>query len=845
MSEALPIAQIIPQLIASLSRTPFALVHAPTGSGKSTALPLALLQAPWLRLNDQKIILLQPRRLAAYAIAQRMADLIGEPLGQTVGYKIRLEERASSATRLLVVTEGILTAMLQSDPTLEGYGVVLFDEFHERSLAGDLALTLCREAQALFRTDLRMVLLSATPDVEAAQRFFSELPVLSSEGRTFPIEIRYLGAPQGYLAEAVAAAIMRAVREEEGSLLVFLPGMREIKHVEERLRGLDVSKGNVDILPLHGQLPKEAQRRALLPSPSGRRKIVLATNVAETSVTIEGIRLVIDAGLARANRFSPASGMNRLETVPISKASAEQRAGRAGRLSPGLCYRLWTARDQEQKQNREIPEIYQTDLAPLALDIAAWGAQDWRDLRWLDPPPDGAWKQACALLVSLGAIEHSTTGMRLTAHGKSIHVCGVHPRLGHMMLHSGGQRACDLAALLSERDSYRGRERDVDLCNRMHALEVYRAGHQLRDFDKATLERAIEQSDRWYSLVRKVKARGESPAPADSLADIGELLALAYPDRVAQRRDARGAYLLSNGRGATLDERDALAGEPYLAVAEIDDAKPHGRILLAAPLPAAAILVGKLGVCTEERIVSWNPEMASVIARREQRFGSLIVQSTPWTDAPAELIHACLLDKLSEGKFSALNWTQQALQWRERLAFLAHVLPEQWRALDDASLLMLLREYLDCGAAPIVRLADLGKIDLHSLMQTSLSREQCTELDRLAPVSISLPSGNRANIDYTDPETPKASARLQELFGMQQTPVLAGAVSLTLQLLSPGQRPIQVTRDLQNFWRTTYKEVRKELYGRYPRHYWPEDPYTAEATAKTKKRMDRERAGGN
>ncbi|GAB1722985.1 MAG: ATP-dependent RNA helicase HrpB [Nitrospira sp.] len=808
------------------------LLTAQPGAGKTTRVPLALLDEPWLA--GQKLIMLEPRRLAARAAATYMAASLGEPVGQTVGYRIRHESRVSAATRIEVVTEGVLTRLLQHDPSLAGYGLVIFDEFHERSLHADLGLAFARESQRLFREDLRLLVMSATLDCAAVTALLPEATTISCEGRLFPVTTQYLDRPiDEHLEPAVVRSIRQALALEPGSLLVFLPGMAEIRRVERQLRE---SRLNPDIIiaPLHGELPQDEQEQAIRPAPPGRRKIVLATSIAETSLTIEGVRVVIDAGLMRVPRFDPRTGLTRLDTIRVTQDAADQRRGRAGRLEPGTCYRLWTNAEHQALLPRRPPEILEADLAPLALDLAEWGVRDATELSWLDPPPAGALAQARDLLRQLGALDAQDA---LTAHGRRLAHVTVHPRLAHMMVAAVplglGSLACDLAALLSERDILQGGPgwRNADLRLRIEALHGNKEHLAGATINQAGCERVRRASDQWQRQLRL-----GSPSGKD-IDQIGILLTFAYPDRVAQRlAGSEGRYRLANGRGAAFQGHQSLSQDEYLVVAQLDGTGDWARILAAAPVRLQDLeRYCAAQICSVD-LLEWDDRSESVRARRQRRFGQLILEDRAAHEPDQAQVTAALLTGLRRAGLAALPWTKEQQQWRARAAFLHRVDPA-WPDLSNDSLTKNLEQWLGPFLSGLTSLAQLRRIDLQAPLDSLLTWQQRQELLRLAPTHITVPSGSHVRLDYEHGDSPVLAVRLQEMFGCQETPRIAGGtVPIMVHLLSPAGRPVQVTKDLASFWRSAYQDVKKELRGRYPRHHWPDDPLTAQPTNRTKRR---------
>jgi ATP-dependent helicase HrpB len=804
--ESLPVDESLPRLKAVLAERTAAVLVAPPGAGKTTRVPLALLDAPWLK--GRKIVMQEPRRLAARAAARRMAATLGEQVGETVGYRVRLDSKIGPRTRIEVVTDGLFLRLLQDDPSLENVGCVIFDELHERGLESDLAFALVRESQGALREDLRVIAMSATLDPGPVSQRLGGAPMVESAGRMFPVETRYLDREaMGRIEDTVASAVRNALAAEGGSALVFLPGVGEIRRVEERLAGL---AANIDVVPLYGDLSPADQDRAISPSPPGRRKVVLATSIAETSLTIEGVRLVIDGGLMRVPRFSPRSGMTRLETVRVSQASADQRRGRAGRLEPGICYRLWTEESQRGLLPFTPPEILDADLAPLALELAAWGVADAATLPWLTPPPVASLLTARELLLDLGAIDQAGG---ITPHGRAMVRLGQHPRLAHLVIKGRelgqGRVAALLTAILGERDFLRlpPGQRDVDLRHRVDIALTGKAPRQIAETARRIAPR---------------EAKNETP----DLAMTGSLLALAYPDRIGRRRaGTAGRYLLSGGRGAVLPEGDAMANEEFLVVADLDGSAQDSRIFLAAPITAREIEDLYADRIVQEEIVEWRD---SVVARRRRRLGALVLEDKPLNKPDPEKVKAAMLTGLRQ---RGLPWTDELRAWRQRIAFLRQ-LDQSWPDLSDAALAASLDDWL----APFVDGA-ARRIDFAEALKALVPWEQQRQLDKLAPTHIEVPSGSRIPVDYGNPAEPTLSVRLQEMFGLTDTPRIAGGkVPVTIHLLSPARRPVQVTRDLASFWKTAYRDVKAELKGRYPKHYWPDDPLIAVPTARAKPR---------
>ncbi len=831
----LPVDAVLPRLCQTLEQQTRVVLQAPPGAGKTTRVPLALLDAPWLR--GRRIIMLEPRRLATRAAAHFMARSLGETVGQRVGYRVRLDSRVGPQSRIEVVTEGVLTRMLQRDPALAGVGLVIFDEFHERNLQADLGLALCLEAQAALREDLRIVVMSATLDGEALCRLMDDAPLIRSEGRCYPVAIRHLpparsrralSPARAEVVEQAALAVQRALAEESGSVLLFLPGAREIKRLATQLKS--VVPADVVVAPLYGNLPQEAQERAIAPAPPGRRKVVLATNIAETSLTIEGIRIVIDTGLVRVPKFEPRSGMTRLETVVLSRASAEQRAGRAGRLEAGVCYRLWP--EGQHLVPHAEPEIRVADLAPLVLELAQWGTQDPAELAWLDPPASAGVAQARALLVRLEAL---TPQGQITTHGEQIAALGLHPRLAHMLLKARalglGALACDLAALLSERDLLRsgaGSDRDADIHSRLLVV----LGEQGGQVDRGALKHVERSARQWRQLLGV-----DTPTDRSRLSMAGVLLGFAYPDRIARRREGSdGRFLLANGRGARFAHSDRLAQADYLAVAQLEGGEGEACIVLAAELEHSALQSHFADQIEAQTFVRWEAAEAAVSARRQLRLGAVVVAERQLEQVEPEAVVEAMLEGVRQLGIAALPWTQQSRQWQARVALLHELDRGQWPDVSDAALGASIDHWLAPFLNGVSRQAQLQKIDLMAALGSLLSWDQQQRLEALAPTHITVPSGSRIVLDYST-TPPVLAVRLQEMFGAQQTPTLAGGrVAVVLHLLSPARRPLQVTQDLAGFWRGSYHEVKKEMKGRYPKHPWPDDPLQALPTTRAKPR---------
>ena len=814
----LPVSEAVPRLASALTASGAAVLEAPPGAGKTTLVPLMLLEQPWLR--EKRTIVLEPRRLATRMAARRMALMLGEEVGGTVGYRTRLDTRVGARTRIEVVTEGILIRMLHNDAALDGVGLVIFDEFHERSLDGDLGLALALEAKRALREDLRLLVMSATLDGAPVARLLGGAPEIASAGKMFPVTTRHLDRPPlERIEDAVAETVRRVLREESGSLLVFLPGIREIRRVERRLVESELGS-KIHVTPLYGDLAQSEQDAAIAPAPAGTRKVVLATSIAETSLTIDGVRVVIDAGLMRRPRFDPRTGMTRLVTVRVSQAAAEQRRGRAGRLEPGICYRLWPEYEQALLPPFTPPEILEADLAPLALELARWGNSDPAALAFLDPPPSAAFNQARGLLRELDALGAAGA---ITPHGRAMAAIGFHPRLAHMILKARerghGGLACDIAALLSERDILKAGPgaRRSDLRLRLELLQE-RAG--------ATVRAQAVQFRRQLAIGKEA---GDPHAT-------GSVVALAYPDRIAQRRGAAGSFRLANGSGAELPTTDPLADEEFLAIAELDGDTRNARIFLAAPISRAEI--EDLFAAHIERIDSivWDRREDAVLARRQERLEALVLRHTALRQPPPEAVRAALIEGIREMGLDALPWTQEARGLRARVGFLRRV-ESGWPDLSDGVLAETLETWLGPYLDGITRRNQLERVDLLGALKAQMPWELQRKLDSEAPTHIVVPSGSRIAIDYESGEVPILAVRLQEMFGLARTPAVAGGrVPLLLYLLSPAGRPLQVTRDLRGFWATSYSTVRAEMRGRYPKHPWPEDPLTEPPTRRAKRR---------
>lgn len=835
--DELPITEILAALRETLARHPAAVLQAPPGAGKTTGVPLALLTEPWL--GSRRIVMLEPRRLATRAAALRMAELNGEAVGQTVGYRMRMDSRVGPGTRIEVVTEGVFTRMLQSDPGLSDTGLVIFDEFHERSLEADLALALCREVQGVLHRDLRLLVMSATLETAPVAALLDQAPVLKCEGRVFPVETRYRGRPSGTALEtAVAATVIESVSEGQGSILVFLPGAGEIRRVADRLARASLP-ANWQLTPLFGNLPYEAQKRAIAPSPAGRHKIVLATAIAETSLTIDGIRVVVDSGLSRLPNFDPVSGLTRLVTLPVTRASADQRRGRAGRMAPGICYRLWPREQQAGLVPHARPEILEADLASLVLELALWGVGDPSCLQWLDPPPSTAVQQARQLLTELQALDRDG---RITTHGREMARLPLHPRLAHMVLMAPSEPerglACDVAALLSERDilQFPPGEGDADLDLRLSALARWRRGGDAASGSGRLNAGACRRVRKVARSLRGRLAISAAIAPPEHAS---RLLAWAYPDRIAQRRPGQtGRFLLSGGRGAFLDLAQPLASADYLVAPALDGERRNARIFLAAAIGLEDLQAQFSGQLQWVEHVDWDADRQMVVAEKRLQLGALIFRTEALSGGAETQRMAALLKGIRSAGLECLPWTRRLRAWQARVLFLRRLSADDrtWPDVSDAGLVISLEAWLAPYLEGLSSLKGLKKVDLKAALEGRLTWRQQRQLDRLAPTHLVVPSGSRRPIDYSG-DVPILAVRIQELFGTLETPAIAdGRHPLLLHLLSPAGRPAQITRDLAGFWQNSYPAVRKELKGRYPKHAWPEDPRAAPPTARVRPR---------
>ncbi len=845
---SLPVEECLDTLKQHLAARDEVLLQAPPGAGKTTLVPLALLDEAWL--DGRKILMLEPRRIATRAAAQRMASLLGETPGQTVGYRMRLESKVGKATRIEIITEGILARMLQQDPALDDVGLVIFDEFHERSLDSDLALALCLAGRALFRGSddarLKILVMSATLDGEPIARLLGDAPIVESQGRLHPVEVVYGRARRAgdRVGERMVATIAQALADNPaGSLLAFLPGQGEIRRVHDalaerlRARGID----DVHLFPLYGSLPFAEQQKAIAPltgNQAGDRKVVLATNIAETSLTIEGVDVVVDSGLARESRFDPATGMDGLHTVRISDASSAQRAGRAGRLRPGKCYRLWSAEQQDRLARHRTPEILQADLAPLALQLLEWGVDEPGDLSWLDPPPAAHWRQALDLLESLGALETRNGSRVLSRHGRAMSTLPLHPRLAHLLLR-GAEYGCTeqatlLASLLSDRDPLAAANPDLG-----DRLDVLTGASPCPQAQRGWLDRTRQLAGRLEQQLGRLAVKPAQVRPLIRVEQVpGLLVACAYPDRIARRRHS-GGYQLANGRGASLAGAHYLGKSRWLAVAAVggSDTARGDTIRSAAALDAALFDTLLADLVHDETFAEWEQRGGRFVAETRRRVGALILARQPLDEVPTEARRDALLRYLRDANLEPLPWRPEHRQWRARVSLLREIDSKHaWPDVGDEALRATLATWLGPYLDGVGSRQDLNHLDLGKILRNMLPWALQQRLDELAPVRLRVPSGSKIAIDYTA-SPPVLAVKLQEMFGCEQTPTIAGGkVALLVHLLSPAGRPLQITQDLAGFWRRSYHDVRKEMKGRYPKHPWPEDPLAATATRKTKNR---------
>ncbi len=818
---ALPIDSILSTLSLQLASHSSVILSAEPGAGKTTRVPIALLQADWLA--EKKVLMLEPRRMGASRAAEYMASQLGEKVGNTVGYRIRGEARVSSSTRIEIVTEGILAGILQSDPSIADVGIVIFDEFHERSIHADLGLALTLDVQRHLRPDLRILIMSATLDGIAISKLLNNAPILESSGRTFPVETIYLNHPHtGQIEVLVASTISNALKKETGDILVFLPGQREIRRVETLLQDIP---GNVVVHMLFGEAAPKQQKAALASAMAGTQKVILSTSIAETSLTIDGIRVVIDCGLTRTATFDPRRGMAGLITTSVSEASANQRRGRAGRQQSGVCYRLWTETQHAMLPRFPVPEILAADLAPFALELARWGSPNGEGLKFLDPPPPVHLAQAQALLRNLHAIDGDG---RLTSHGNAMAELPVHPRISHMLVKGKqlglGSLACEVAALLEERDLLRGnRDSDIDLRSR---LDVLRHGGET---DRFARERAIVQTKRLHQLI----GTKEANLPVEKC---GVLLALAYPERIAMRHGER--LQLVSGTQAVLPDRSLLHREKFLAVGDVDGAGAQVKVFLAEPIEESDLREVFAHKIETREDVGWVSSDQAVVAKSTTYLGALELASTNLANNTDRTVQA-MINGIREMGLQCLPWTKEAVSFRSRCEWLrtqGHVASD-WIRLDDKQLLDTLEEWISPFLSGITRRSHLERLSMAEILRSTFSYQQISLLNRLAPTHIVVPTGSRIPVDYSSGGQPVLAVRLQEMFGQTDSPTVAdGKVKVLLHLLSPALRPLAVTADLASFWKNAYVEVRKDMRGRYPRHYWPENPLEAEPTRRVKPR---------
>ncbi len=847
----LPIFSIIPQLRDTLQEKQTAILSSPPGSGKTTVVPLTLLEEEWL--SGRSILILEPRRLATRMAARRMAVILDEPVGQTVGYRVRFDSTVSSATRIEVVTEGILTRRLQSDPELEGVGLVVFDEFHERSIHADLALALCLDVMNGLRNDLKILIMSATLDVENITGLLGDAGIVCGEGREYPVDIRYTenkvqrsrsGTLPGttfsffQCVSQMKNAIVEAAQHEHGDILAFLPGAGEIRKTAEQLSEWATKEG-ITLFPLHGTLPKKLQDKAVQPDPEGKRRLVLATSIAESSLTIEGVRIVIDSGWSRMQRFDPNSGLSRLTTVRVSKASARQRSGRAGRMEPGVCYRLWGKQINQELKPHSRPEILDADLAWFALELALWGVAEPDKLQWLDLPLDGHFSQAVNLLTNLGALDHH--GL-ITPLGKRMATLPVHPRLARMLVAAeqkgDAKQACDIAALITERDVFRskGEKSPTDIEARLHVLDEYRSAKKRTSSHSQVDPAACAMVDK---AARQFMRMLHSSKSTKNALSVGALLAYAYPDRIAQLRpSSHDRYLLANGRGVCLPEGDHLVNTPYLVAAHLDAGHTDGRVYLAASIIEDELFTVFKDTIQRIENVFWDNKLEEVVMTRQDRLQQLVLTSSPLVQVEQEAMQQAMLEGIRQMGTDSLPWNKEARTVQARIMLLREHQPEiPWPDCSDQTIADNLADWLAPYLPGITRRRHLSNLDMAAILKGKLDWNLQQQLDEKAPTHIRVPSGSNKKLDYSTDGPPVLAVRLQEMFGLPDTPCICrGQVKVMLHLLSPAQRPIQITQDLKGFWNNTYPEVKKELKGRYPKHHGPDDPWSAAPTSRAKSR---------
>lgn len=824
-----PVLSVLSEVKDKLARHRLVILEAPPGAGKSTVLPLHLLDELWL--SHRKIMMLEPRRLAARSVAMRMADIRDEDVGQAVGYRVRFENRIGKQTRLEVVTEGILTRIIQHDNALEDIGLIIFDEFHERSLQADLALALSLQIQQVLRDDLRILIMSATLDGDRLSELL-DAPVVRSEGRQYPVSFQYLPETErAPIPVQVAKAIRKAIYQDQGDILAFLPGSGEIRRCAELLEAENLP---VVLYPLYGDLTFKKQQEAILPHPEGRRKVVLATSIAETSLTIEGVSIVVDSGYSRIPRFDPRSGFTRLETMRVTRDAADQRAGRAGRLGPGICYRLWSQGSHAALVANRNPEILDADLAPLMLELAQWGIRQISDLTWITPPPAGAVSQAVELLEALGAAEGSV----ITERGREMLRLPTHPRIAHMLIEArrAGQDnvgalalAIDIASILEERDPL-PKGTGADLSLRIELLRRWRSGERISG-EGNVLERVERLALSWRQIFRiQVDNRSVSDT------QVGKWLMAAYPERIGRQTEKYGErYKMVNGRTARLPEHDPLHREPWLAIAQVDAGVHEGKIFMGAPILEEDLLP----LAAEKEIVSWDADREMVTGSLELRLGNLVLSAKPLKKIEEEKKAEVLCEVLREKGLSLLNWQEEQSAWQARVLALRTWRPEEgWPDVSDENLLNTAEQWLAPFLLNLYKRSELQKLDLNAILTTLLPWELNSRFPQLAPARMAVPSGSMIRLNYfADGRPPVMEVRLQEVFGLLETPAVnEGRNKVVMRLLSPGYKPVQVTQDLKSFWANTYVEVRKELKARYPKHSWPEDPWTAEAVRGVRRR---------
>ncbi len=825
MDYHLPIYDVLEEIKQSLSTHNTLILQAAPGAGKSTVLPLELMNETWL--NGKKILMLEPRRIAAKMVTERMASILNETIGNKVGYRIRFENKTSTSTQIEVLTEGILTRKLQHDNLLEEVGMVIFDEFHERSIHADLALALCREIQQVLRSDLRILIMSATLDSDKLSILLNNAPVITSKGRQFPVKITYHDANSDMpIAQKMAKGIKKMILEEDGDILAFLPGAYEIQKTQELLE--EDERDDIKIHPLYGDLPQKLQQEAIMPNKNGIRKIVLSTSIAETSLTIQGIRIVIDSGYSRVSRFDIKTGLSKLETISVTKATAEQRAGRSGRLGPGICLRLWSEATQHNLNANPIPEIMEADLTSTILELANWGKQDIKSMTWLNSPPNAALEYANETLAGLGAIDKK----QITERGKALIKIPTHPRISHLLLEGENNDlaalACDIAAILEEKDPIQ-KQAGTNLCLRVEALRKWRK-KEFVEADKKLLERIEKTASVWRKKLN---------TPVDNNnaneTDIGKLLAFAYPERIARRKENSQYYRLKNGKTVKINEQDHLSHEPWIAIAHMDAGGNAGKIHLAAPLNPDDIL----HFAKEKETIEWDYQKGVLNARLEMRIGEIIVESKPLLIIPEEEKINTLLQVARTQGMELFNWSEEALNLQAKLLSLKNwQAEEEWPDLSNENLEKTMEKWLSPYLSGVKKRDDFLKLDIFEMINNTLSWEMKQKINALAPDKIKVPSGSEIPVKYyQNGQTPSVSVRLQEVFGLVDTPTInQGRTKLILHLLSPGYKAVQITQDLKSFWKNTYPEVRKELRVKYLRHHWPEDPWTAEAMKGAKKR---------